>query len=232
MDGLGQKPFARNDGYAVMSHIFQRSLRQLAQQAGTVVRQLKMALLSSSDPVSGAVKAQYQPENTESGWMPYLTPLAGAGWGIVAIPPNGTQVAIAHEGGFAEAGVVLGCVWDNNNRPPANYNPGEIWLVNQAGNFAKLTNDGKVTLTDKAGTKIILNGDNTATITASGGLTITANTTITGTLAVSGAVTGQSTATFSGEGRFNGGHTVSQHTHTQGPDSDGDIEQPTNKPTG
>ena len=181
-----------------MNHVLQSALRQLAQQTGTAIRQLKMALITSSDPVTGAVKANYQPENIESGWMPYVTPLAGAGWGIVAIPPNGTQVTVAHEGGFAEAGVVLGCVWDNNNTPPANYIAGEIWLVNKAGNLVKLTNDGKATLIDKAGSTLTLNGDGTATLTASSGLTVNGNTTVSGTLTVTGTVTGQASATFSG----------------------------------
>lgn len=32
-------------------------------------------------------------------------------------------------------------------------------------------------------------------------------------IAISGAVTGDNTAEFDGEGTFNGGHTVSAHTH-------------------
>jgi hypothetical protein len=47
-----------------------------------------------------------------------------------------------------------------------------------------------------------------------------------------GAVTGDDTATYNGEVTANGGHTVSQHTHTQPADSHGDSEQPTNTPTG
>lgn len=47
-----------------------------------------------------------------------------------------------------------------------------------------------------------------------------------------GAVTGDTTAEYAGEVTANGGHTVSQHTHTQPNDSHGDTEQPTNTPTG
>jgi hypothetical protein len=47
-----------------------------------------------------------------------------------------------------------------------------------------------------------------------------------------GDVTGDQTATYAKEVTANGGHTVSQHTHTQPADSHGDTEQPTNTPTG
>lgn len=46
-------------------------------------------------------------------------------------------------------------------------------------------------------------------------------------IAISGAVTGDNTATFAKEGTFNGGHTVSQHTHI----GEG-AGNPTQKPTG
>jgi hypothetical protein len=83
-----------------------------------------------------------------------------------------------------------------------------------------IKSSSKITLTDGAGSIIVLNNDNTGEITASGGLTINSNL----------QVNGQVVAT--GEGTFNGSHTVSQHTHTQGNDSSGDVEQPTNKPIG
>lgn len=57
-----------------------------------------------------------------------------------------------------------------------------------------------------------------------GGHSITINS---AGIAISGAVTGDNTATFDGEGTFNGGHTVSQHTHI----GEG-AGNPTQKPTG
>lgn len=79
---------------------------------------------------------------------------------------------------------------------------------------------GKITATDGSGSVIVMNNDHTGTMTFSAGLTINAN------IQVNGAVVA------TGEGTFNGGHTVSQHVHAQAPDSHGDTEQPTNKPTG
>lgn len=163
-------------------HEMESAFRQIAAQVMGGLRQIKLGLTTSVNQSNMAVKAAYQPENSESGFMPHMTPLAGAGWGIVAIPPAGVQVVVGHEDGDGQAGISLGCIWDNNNQPPAGYKPGEIWLVSQGGAVVKVTNDGNVTI--------------------SGG-TIT----LTGNVQVNGSVTA------TGEGTFNGGHTVSQHTH-------------------
>lgn len=79
---------------------------------------------------------------------------------------------------------------------------------------------GKIVLTDKNGSVVTMNGDGTGAMTFSGGLTVNANVTVNGWVEASG------------EGTFAGGHTVSQHVHTQPPDTHGDIEQPTDKPQG
>ena len=174
-------------------HEWQSVIRQIAAQVVSGVRQIKLGLSTSVDQTNMAIKAQYQPEGIESGFLPFMTPLAGVGWGLIAIPPAGVQIVIGHEGGDGQAGVGLGCLWDNAHMPPATYKPGEIWLVSMGGSTAKVTNDGKVTLTDAHGSSIVLNND--GTITSSGTWTHT----------------GAFTAT--GEGTFNGGHTVSAHKH-------------------
>lgn len=51
-------------------------------------------------------------------------------------------------------------------------------------------------------------------------------------LQINGNVSIDGTVIATGEGTFNGGHTVSQHTHTQGNDTNGDTEVPTNPPQG
>lgn len=62
--------------------------------------------------------------------------------------------------------------------------------------------------TDANAARIVMNGS--GIVLSFGGHSITINSS---GVAISGAVTGDSTATFTGEGMFNGGHTVSQHTH-------------------
>lgn len=79
---------------------------------------------------------------------------------------------------------------------------------------------GQMLLVDSAGAKLAFTNDGKLTLTAPQGLTVNAN------VQVNGAVVA------TGEGTFNGGHTVSQHTHTQPADSHGDTEQPTDKPNG
>ena len=183
-------------------HEFHSMVRQIAEQVVGGVRTIYLGVTTSVDALNTAVKATYQPANVESGFMPVMTPMAGAGWGVVAIPPANVQVVIGHEHGDAQAGIVLGCIWDNNNKPPAAYKPGEIWLIAMTGGATvKVTNDGKVTLTDKAGSVVVMNGDGTGTMTFGSGLTINANLTVNGTV------------TATGEGTFKGGHTVSAHTH-------------------
>lgn len=84
--------------------------------------------------------------------------------------------------------------------------------------------DGQITHT---ATNVVLNTTNT-TINST-------NTTInaTGAFAVNAPNSNFSAAvTAVGEGTFNGGHTVSQHQHSQGKDSAGNTEQETGKPTG
>jgi Phage protein Gp138 N-terminal domain len=77
-----------------------------------------------------------------------------------------------------------------------------------------------ITVTDGAGSVVVMGNDGTGTMTFPSGLTVNAN------IQVNGAVVA------TGEGTFNGGHTVSQHTHTQPNDSHNDSEQPTDKPEG
>ena len=90
-------------------HEWQSVIRQIAAQVVSGVRQIKLGLSTSVDQTNMAIKAQYQPEGIESGFLPFMTPLAGVGWGLIAIPPAGVQIVIGHEGGDGQAGVGLGC---------------------------------------------------------------------------------------------------------------------------
>ena len=174
-------------------------MRQIAKQAMSAISVAMPGIVQSVNPATGAVKVLLQPGGIETGFIPYMSNLTGTS-GIVALPLQGAQVLVVFDHGDNEAGVAVGSMWDDGHRPPASYNPGEVWFINASGSYAKLTNDGKVTLTDKAGSTLVLSGDGKATITASGGLTINADITLNGKL------------TATGEGTFNG-HTVTQHTH-------------------
>jgi hypothetical protein len=76
-----------------------------------------------------------------------------------------------------------------------------------------ITLNSPETITEQIGTdsnaaRVVMNSS--GIVLSFGGHSITINGS---GIAVSGAVTGDNTATFAGEGIFNGGHTVSAHTH-------------------
>ena len=57
-------------------------------------------------------------ENVVSPWYQILNPWAGEESGLWALPDIGTQVIVAFPGGNTEHGIVLGCIYDLNHRPP------------------------------------------------------------------------------------------------------------------
>jgi phage baseplate assembly protein V len=106
---------------------------------------LRYGIVASYNPAVCAAKVTLQPENVLSGWLPVATLWAGAGWGLAAPPPVGTQVLVLCQEGDAEQGVIIGALWSAVDTPVA-APTGELWLVHQAGSFVKLTNDGNISL--------------------------------------------------------------------------------------
>ena len=113
----------------------------------------RFGLVSSFDPAAYAAKVMIQPENVLSGWLPVLSPWVGAGWGLAAPLPPGTQVLVLAQEGDAEQGVIAGAVWSAVDQPMA-APAGELWLRHQSGSFVKLLNDGTIAL--QAGTVNVL----------------------------------------------------------------------------
>ena len=152
-----------------------------------------------------------QPENIETGWLPIAVMMAGQGWGVYFGPSVNDQAILLFQEGDKEVGFCIGYL-PSDIDPPPHVPPTEVHLVQKTGAFVKLLADGTISLQSDANTFVRL---------APGGAITSKGT---------WSHTGPITAT--GEGTFNGGHTVSQHTHTQPADSHGDTEQPTDKPTG
>jgi phage baseplate assembly protein gpV len=191
-----------------------RHLNQMRFQAALVAGLLgkpKYGFVTSYDPDNYLVKVSIQPEDFETGWLPIEVLQAGNGWGIYAAPFQGDMASVSFLEGDREVGWVTGFIPNDVDHPPS-VPEGEIWIVQKAGQFVKLPTDGSLHLQADASTYVVL--------APGGGITSK------GTWNHDGAFTA------TGEGTFNGGHTVSQHTHTQPADSHGDTEQPTNKPTG
>jgi phage baseplate assembly protein gpV len=102
-------------------------------------------VVSSFDPTTFAARVLVQPENILSGWLPVASPWVGAGWGLAAPLPPGTQVVVACQEGDSEQGIIIGAVWSAIDTPlgaPA----GELWLHHQSGSFIKLLNNGTIAL--------------------------------------------------------------------------------------
>ena len=108
---------------------------------------------------------------------------------------------------------------------------GGLELKDQAGNDIKTTSTG-ITITDKNGSVIK---------SVSGGFEIDGNLKVVGTLEATGVETGDAGLNVTGNITATGSITAGQggadqvglqtHTHTQGVDSHGDVEQPTASPT-
>lgn len=193
-----------------------RQTNQMRMQALLAMGALgkpKHGLVTSYDGSAGAnrVKVMLQPEGIETGWLPITTLMAGQGFGAYFGPSQGDQATVLFQEGDREVGFCIGFLGSDADPPPA-VQSGEIHLIAKTGQFVKLLADGTIDAQADANT--------TLTLTPGGTITSKGTWNHTGTF------------TASGEGTFNGGHTVSQHTHTQTADSHGDTEQPTNTPTG
>lgn len=193
-------------------HPFDAALRQLARQAGNDQQHLKLGTVTSVDPVTGAIKVMMQPEEQESGWLPYMTPLAGTGWGIICIPLEGTQVVVDHEQAHPEAGVAQGSIFDDAHQIPAGYLAGEIWLVHRSGTLIKLTNDAKLTVVSVGDLDITAQADVNLTVTGK----VTASATefdLTGDLNVTGNINASKTITATTD-VVTGTISLKSHVHT------------------
>jgi phage baseplate assembly protein V len=192
----------------------------------------RRGLLSSVDPNTGKVRVK-TPSLTapsgydQTGWLPYATQSAGEGWGVYSIPLPGTQVVVLPCEGDSNSSVVMAAHWSKPQPPPPGYSAGEMWLYHQSGSFVKLTNDGKITLQDKAGSFVALTNDGKITLQDQSGsyiqFTNDGNISLHGNLYVDGDITGK----YGGSGFIS----LRLHTHSQGVDSHGDLEEETNPPT-
>jgi len=105
--------------------------------------QPRFGTIVSVDPNTGTARLTLQPEGVLSGWLPVLSPWAGAGWGMVCPLAPGDQVLVLAQEGAAEHGVIVGRIFSGLQRPPAAPS-GELWFVHQSGSYLKLLNDGTV----------------------------------------------------------------------------------------
>jgi phage gp45-like len=166
---------------------FVNHIQQAISRYQTNVGNMRLAVISTVDPVNYTIKAVIEPEEVEMGPMPYGTPWIG--W---SAPPNvGDQCIILFQEGDKSVPVGAFLLYFLNGQlPPAGVAIGEAVLHHSSGSFVKLHNNGDVELNTTGNLNAIVTGTGNANVTAaSGQITLTAptinlvgNVTITGQL--------------------------------------------------
>jgi phage baseplate assembly protein V len=129
-----------------------------------------LGVITSLDTANYCAKVAIEPDNVETGWLPITSQWVGAGWGLYAPIPVGTQVLVLFSEANREMGIIAGALYCDRMRP-LDCPEGEFWLVHKGGASLKFFNDG------------------TALLKAPAGLEIEADTNITGALTVTGEIT-------------------------------------------
>lgn len=143
-----------------MENIMRKNAQLVSQNAAKT----RVGTVSAYDPNAHAVKILFQPDNTESGWLPVFTPWVGNGWGMFSPPSIGDMAKVHFQEGGHEAGMVSLRGFNDVDRPlpvPS----GEFWLVHKTGSSIKITNDGAIS--------IHTNQNLNATVTGNANLSVT-----------------------------------------------------------
>ena len=124
----------------LLNHIFLG-----ANRAQMNIGYAHLGIITSVDPVDYTVKVLLQPEEIETGFIPYCTPV----YGWVAPPSGGEQCLVLFERGNNNVPVAALLLYWNEARAPGVSSPGdtgagEMLLRHSSGSYVKLKNDGKV----------------------------------------------------------------------------------------
>lgn len=149
-------------------------------------------VLDNVDPIDAArVKVQFPWEEggSESNWAPVAMPHAGDGRGLYFIPEIGDEVLVAFEQGDPNRPIVLGSLWNGNDKPPNEGLHGDEQgnndikrIVTKSGNrFVMDDIDGKETIVVATPQHIrisMFEGDQTLLIHSDGDINIHAGGTV------------------------------------------------------
>jgi uncharacterized protein involved in type VI secretion and phage assembly len=119
------------------------AIKAHAANLDTAAAQAKFGIVASVNGQTQAARVVMQPDGVLSGWLPFLSPWTGSGWGIVCPLSPGDQVFVVPQEGDIEQGVIVGRAYSTAQRPPQAPS-GEFWIVHQSGSSLKLCNDGTV----------------------------------------------------------------------------------------
>ena len=104
----------------------------------------------------GRIRVQfYWQEDSQTTWLPMMSPHAGADRGFMFLPEVGDEVWVALEEGDPERGLVLGAAWNGVQKPPRE----EFWGGDVAPNDVKriVTKSGhRISIIDKDGKSSIV----------------------------------------------------------------------------
>jgi phage baseplate assembly protein V len=128
----------------------------------------------------GRIKVNYPwfNETMESDWMPVMQFFAGPSHGSFFIPEVGTAVVVAALHGNLDEPVVIGCIYNGQDKPTADHvrkreiasvNGHKLTMIDSNGDTA-----GGVILQDAAGSKIVISSTGHVTIKAMGALSLQA----------------------------------------------------------
>jgi phage baseplate assembly protein gpV len=134
-----------------------RFLNALKGQAGALDQgqaQPRFGTVTSVNPDTATARVLLQPEAVLTGWLPFLSPWIGDGWGMSCPPSPGDQVLVVAQEGDAEHGVIVGRSFSADAVTPTAAS-GEFWLVHSSGSHFKLLNDGTV----RIGGNVTVTGD-------------------------------------------------------------------------
>lgn len=146
----------------------------------------RVGRISGYNPAAYAVKVQFPPDDTETGWIPLGSAWVGNGWGMFSPPGIGDQCEVDFQDGGQDAPIGGLRLFDARNAP-LSVPSGEMWLVHRLGATVRLTNDGKALYADGKGASVLLNGD--GSITSSGAWTHQGTMHLTQSLHVDGQTT-------------------------------------------
>lgn len=168
----------------LLNHIFLG-----ANRAQMNIGYAHLGIITSVDPTDYTVKVQLQPEEIETGFIPFCTPF----YGWVAPPVGGEQCLVLFERGNNNVPVAaLLLYWDQARAPgvssPGDTGGGEILLKHSSGSYVKLNKAGKILINghveiDVTTPKLVItttgdvdvNAGGNASVIASGNATLQGN---------------------------------------------------------
>lgn len=163
------------------------AMRAQASMVGNGRASVRIGIVSSYDHANYCAKVKIQPEDTETGWLPVVSPWVGNGWGMFAPVTPGDVVEVQFQEDCFDVGFVCQRFFNDNIRP-LDVQSGEFWLVHQSGSCLKFHNDGSVDLTSYTNLTATVGGNLVANVTGNANLTA-ANATVqaTGTATIQAA---------------------------------------------